>query len=162
MSSNSNGSNSAKGISTANTMSVLGLATTQPTGNLGLMPYSATRREVSREESRVLQEFRREELIIDLSAEKGKLGIRKLGEVQQCATDLFGETVTSMLDSKNRAKGTEAQAYVEEFTMHQIQMYARHMLGTLEVVGTNIGLEVHRSLNLPPEQRGFWARLLDK
>lgn len=142
------------------TVSVLGLAPVQPTSSsLGLVPYSPSRREVTREESRVIEAYHREELVIDLTAEKGKLGMRKLGEVQETASELFGDTVSFMLDVKNEAKGTEAQPYVDEFTLRQIQMYARHMLGTLEIVGTNIGLEVHRSLNLPPEELGFWQKL---
>ena len=149
-------------------VSVLGLAPTQPTNSLGLVPYAShaphapQRREVTREEARVIETFHREELIVDLVGEKGKLGMRKIGEVQEVASDLFEDIVSFILQNKDEARGTEAQPYVDEFAMRQIQMYARHMLGTLEVVRTNIGIEVHRSLNLPPEQRGLWARLLDK
>jgi hypothetical protein len=153
---NNNGSNGKKNVS------ALGLAPLQVAPSLGLAPFSPSRREITREEDRVLEAFYREELIIDLTAEKGKFGMRKLGEVQQTAADLFGGTVTNILDAKNQAKGVEAQAYVDEFTLRQIQMYARHMLGTLEVVGTNIGMEVHRSLNLPPEQVGFWQKLVGR
>src|SRR5438270_1706619 len=104
-----NTTNSKKNIS------VLGLAPMQPTNSLGLVPYTPRRREVTREEARVVETFHREELIIDLTGEKGKLGMRKIGEVQEAASDLFGDTVSFMLQNKEEARGTEAQPYVDEF-----------------------------------------------
>ncbi len=153
MTNNANGKKSA---------SVLGLAPLQSANSLELVPYSSSRREVTREEKRVIEVFHREELIIDLTGEKGKLGMRKMSEVQQCASDLFGDTTTYMLENRNRVRGTEAEPFVEEFTLRQFQMHARHLLGSLEVVGTNIAVEMHRSLNLPPEQLTFWQKLLGR
>src|SRR5438477_6472938 len=132
----------------------------QAPSSLGLTPYSPLRRDITREEARTIAEFHKEELIIDLTAEKGKLGMRKIAEVQECASDLFAPTVAYMLQNKEDMRGTEAYPYVEEFTLRQIQMTAKHLLGSLDVVDTNIAMIVHESLNLPPEQRGFWQRLL--
>ena len=102
-------------------------------------------------------------LVIDATEAKTEFGMYKIGQMQERASDLFGDTVSFMLQNKEEAKGTEAELYVAEFTMRQIQMYARELLGCLEVGGTRIGEEVFRSLSLPPEkQKGFWARLLDR
>ncbi len=152
-----NGTNGQK-----KSVSVLGLPPVQAANSLGLEPYSSSRRAITRDEKRVIEAYHKDQLVTDLTGEKGKFGMRKMSEVQQCASELFGETVLFMLDTKNDVRGTEAQPYVEEFTLRQIQMYARHMLGTLEVVDTNIAIEVHRSLNLPPEQLGFWQKLLNR
>lgn len=152
---NTNGHNANKKY-----VSVLGLAPMQAPNSLGLTPYSPLRRDITREEMRAIEEFHREELIIDLTAEKGKLGMRKIAEVHECASDLFAPTVAYMLQNKEDMRGTEAYPYVEEFTLRQVQMYAKHLLGTLDMVDTNIAMLVHESLNLPPEQQGFWQRLL--
>jgi hypothetical protein len=102
-------------------------------------------------------------LVIDVTEAKAEFGMYKIGQMQERASDLFGDTVSFMLQNKEEARGTEAEPYVAEFTLRQIQMYARHMLGTLEVAGTRIGEEVHRSLSLPPEEpKGFWARMIGK
>ena len=137
--------------------SVLGLPPIQ--SGLGFVPLAPERQPANREEERVLEAYHRQRLIIDLTAEKGEYGMFKLGEVQECATTLFGSTVSTIQAEKEQFRGTEAQPYVEEFTLRQIQMYAHHMLGSLDIVDTNIGTEIHRSLDLPPEKRGFLARL---
>jgi|GEM_PF-3916237 len=159
---NNNGNNGNK--TTKKNVSVLGLAPLQgqATDSLGLAPYNASSRAITRQEERIVEKFHEEELIIDLTGEKSKFGMRKIGEVHQYAAELFGDTVSHMLDVKNDARGTDAQPFVDEFTMRQIQMYARQMFGALDITGVRIGEEIYRSLNLPPEQLGFWQRLLGR
>jgi hypothetical protein len=160
-----NNSNGKKNVS------VLGLTPMQPqsTSSLGLAPlgpinppqYPANRA-ITKRERQILDTFHEEVLVIDATEAKAEFGMYKISQMQERASDLFGDTVSFMLQNKEEVKGTEAEPYVAEFTLRQIQMYARHMLGTLEVAGTRIGEEVHRSLSLPPEVKGFWARVLGK
>lgn len=140
--------------------SLLGLPALSNDGTSDLVPYGAGQKPTNREEERVLELFHKHELIIGLTAAKARFGMNAQAAIQQHASDIFGPTISHMIQNKEEARGTEAEPYVAEFTLRQIQMYARHMLGTLEVAGTRIGEEVHRSLSLPPEQKGFWARVL--
>jgi hypothetical protein len=147
-------------------VSVLGLApvNARSTSILGLPPISPpdipVNRAITRREERILEAFHEDVLIIDATAAKAEYGMFKFGEVQQCASTLFGSTVNAMLDNKNDLRGTEVEPYMNEFTTRQIQMYARHMLGTLEITGTRIGELVHASLDLPPEKPSLWERLV--
>jgi hypothetical protein len=151
--------------------SVLGLTPMQPqsTSSLGLAPlgpinppqYPANRA-ISKHERQILDTCHEEVLIIDATEAKAEFGMYKLGQLQERASELFGDTISFMMQNKEEAKGTEAEPYIAEFTRRQIHIYARHMLGALEVTGTRIGEEMHRSLNVPPEEKGFWARVLGK
>ncbi len=151
-------------------VNVLGLSPVQPqtTSVLGLAPLAAVdpprysaNRALSKRDRQLLDTFNEEVLVIDATEAKAEFGMYKIGQMQSRASDLFTDTVTSVLQNKEEVRGTEAEAYVAEFTVRQVQLYARHMLGTLGVAGTRIGEEVHRSLSLPPEEgKGFWARLL--
>lgn len=147
--------------------SVLGLAPLQ-TGNssLGLTPYSPAHdpsiRAITKREKRIIDTFHEEDLIIDLTAVKAKFGIQKLAEVQEYASNEFGSTLRGMSRNKEDLQGTDMCDYMDEFTERQIQMLARHMLGSAEIAGVRIGEEIHRSLYLPPEEAegGFWGKLL--
>src|SRR5580765_5760112 len=163
MSNNTNTTNGKKNIS------VLGLTPMQPqsasTSNLGLAPLESispphypANRAITRRERQILDTFHEEVLVIDATEAKAEFGMYKIDQMQERASDLFGDTVSYLLQNKEEARGTDAEVYVSEFTLRQIQMYARHILGTLEVAGTRIGEEVHRPLSLPPEQKGFLAR----
>lgn len=150
---------------------VLGLAPMQPqsAGSLGLTraepvssPQYPSNQAITKRERQILDSFHEEVAVIDATEAKAEIGMYKIGQMQERASDLFSDTVGFLLQNKEAARGTEAELYVAEFTQRQVQMYARHMLGTLEVGGTRIGEEVHRSLYLPPEQKGFWAQKLGK
>jgi hypothetical protein len=154
-------------------VSVLGLAPIQPQspGNsvLGLgslapinPPQYPANRAITKRERQIIDTFHEEVLVIDATEAKAEFGMYKLGQMHQRASDLFVDTVSFMLQNKEETRGTEVEPYVAEFTLRQIQMYASHILGTLEVAGTRIGEEVHRSLHLPSEQKGFWARVLGR
>lgn len=167
--SKNNGTNGSGGMS--KNMSVLGLTPMQPqsVSSLGLAsmstidpPQYPANRAITKREERILNTFHEDVLIIDATEAKGEFGMYKFGQLQERASDLFRDTLTSMLQNKEEVRGTEVEPYLAEFTMRQIQMYARHMLGTLEIAGTHIGEAVHHSLSLPPEQKGFWARVLGK
>jgi hypothetical protein len=110
--------------------SSLGLA---PLGPINPPQYPVNRA-ITKRERQILDTFHEEVLVIDATEAKAEFGMYKIGQLQERASDLFGDTVSSMFQNKEAAKGTEAEPYVAEFTMRQIQMYARHMLGTLERV----------------------------
>jgi hypothetical protein len=149
-------------------VSVLGLApvNVQSTSILGLPPISPPEipinRAISRQERRILGAFHEDVLIMEGTAAKAEYGMFKFGEVQQYASTLFGSTVSSLLDNKNDLKGTEVEPYMNEFTTRQTQMYARHMLGALEITGTRIGELIHASLDLPPEKPSVMERIFGR
>ena len=154
-----------------NNTSVLGLTPVQPQASSALnldMPGSIDplqippSQAITKRERQILENVHGELLMIGAIEAKAEFGMYQIGQMQKRASDLFGNTVSFMVQNREQARGTVAEPYVAEFTMRQIQMYARHMLGTLEVAGTRIGEEVHRSLNLPPEEKGFWARVFGK
>lgn len=140
--------------------SLLGLPALSNDGTSDLVPYGAGHKPATREEERVLELFHKHELIIGLTAAKARFGMDAQAAIQQHASDLFGPTISHMIQNKDAVRGTEAFPYVEEFTLRQIRMFGQHLLGTLEIVDQNIALIVHESLNLPPEQRTFLERLL--
>src|SRR6266508_3960657 len=92
-------------------VSVLGLAPMQSPTSLGLAPYAPSHREITRQEARIIEAFHKDELVIDLTAEKGKLGMRKMSELQECASDLFAPTIAFMLQNKEDTRGTEAYPF---------------------------------------------------
>jgi hypothetical protein len=117
---------------------------------------------ITREEQRVIDLFQKEKMIIEATTAIAAIGIRSIGEIHQHASQTFDETVGFILEVKAQPREREHQLYVEEFSKHQIQMLARHLYGAVEVASTNIGMEMHRSFYLPPEQPGFWGRLLGR
>ena len=139
--------------------SLLGLSPLSNFGGTDLAPYSSTREPANHEEGRILDLFRKHELIIDLTAEKARIGMSAQAAIQQHASDLFGPTISYMLQNKDALHGTEAYPYVEEFTLRQIRLLGQSLLSTAELSSQNIALIVHKTLNLPPEQRGFLDKL---
>lgn len=143
--------------------SVLGLAPLTSTSSvLGLPPISPpeipANRAITRREEKVIEADHEDILIIEGYARKAEYGMYEMGQVQECASDLYGGTVGYMLESKSQTRGTEVEPYVAEFTTRQIHMYSRHMLGALEITGTRIGEQVHTSLDLPVEKLSWWQR----
>lgn len=160
-SSTSNGTRRKKNVG------ALGLAPLPTnTSSLGLSPINPpqypSNRATTRREGQILTMFHEEVLVIDVTEAKAEFGMYKIGQLQERASDLFGDTVSYMLETKNQIRGTEAQPFVDEFTLRQIQMYARQMLGTLEITGSRIGEVIYDPLSLPPEQLGFWQKLLGR
>jgi hypothetical protein len=149
-------------------MSVLGLApvNVQSTSILGLAPISPpdipVNRAISRHEESILGAFHEDVLIMEGTAAKAEYGMFKFGEVQECASSFFGGTISILLDNKNDLRGTDVEPYMNEFTTRQIQMYARHMLGALEITGTRIGEQIHTSLDVPLEKPSLMERIFGR
>lgn len=155
---NLNGKNAAN--------NVLGLAPmhNQSVSVLGFPPVTAPdipmERAITRREGQIVQAFHEDVLIMDGTALKAEYGMFKLGEIQQCASYLFGDTVSILLNNRNDLKGTDAEPFMNEFALRGIQMYARHMIGVMEIAGTRIGEQAHSSLDLPVEKPTWIQRLL--
>lgn len=153
---------------TKKNVSVLGLAPVnlQSASILGLPPMSPPNipldRAISRQEQRIIGAFHEDVLIIEGTAAKAEFGMFMFGEVQQCASRLFGGTVSTLLDNRNDLQGTEVEPYMNEFTTRQIQMYARHMLGALEITGSRIGEQIHSSLDIPTERPSLMERIFGR
>lgn len=161
-----NGSKKSGSINGSMHTSALGLVPLQHPNSLGIPPDAppqiAPDRAVTRQERRIIGALREDGLIIEGTAAKAVYGMRKLGEVQEQASGMFGGTVSQMLDNRNELLGTDVEPYMNEFTTRQIQMYARHMLGALEITGTRIGEQIHSSLDLPPEPLSLRERIFGR
>lgn len=100
---------------------------------------------------------------IEAQGTKGRFAQAQLAELAQLTAHLFDDTVSEIVDIQNVARDREHQAILDEFTRLHISMYGRQTLGILDVTGTNIAREVHRSIYAPPippepKRRGFWRR----
>ena len=144
--------------------SIFGLAPVAQTptynGNGRLVPYQPGRA-LTKEELRIIAEWEKEQLVIDVTTAKAACGMQKIGEVHQHAATIFDETAGYILAVKAEQRGKEHQAYVDEFSTRQLQMFGRQMLGTVESATYNIGVEIHRSLYFQTEEEkhSFLQRL---
>lgn len=130
------------------------------TGGNGNLASFGTGEALIKDEKRTLAEFGKQVLVIEATAAKTLFGMTKIGELHRHGAGVFDETAGNILDIKDRERGTEHGQYVAEFAKVQLQVFARHMIGAIEVGATNIGTEIHRSLYLPePEQRSLWKKL---
>lgn len=141
--------------------SVLDLPDEAGSSNWGnsLTLYNARNEMTTRDERKIGEEYRKQALVIDRQAAKTIFGMTKIGEINRHAAQTFDDTVGFIVTAKAEARGKEHQAYVDEFANRQIQMFARHMFGTLEVGATNIGVEINRSLYMTASPRGFFGRV---
>jgi hypothetical protein len=140
---------------------VLGLApiTQIPTPASGsLLPF-ATEQPPSREEKRVFEQLALERVVIDATAEKTLLGMDKIADLHEHGAVVFDETVAAILTLKQQTRDREHQQYVDEFTKHQIQLFAQHEMGAIQVGSTNIARVIDRPMYPAPEERGFFQRL---
>lgn len=102
-------------------------------------------------------------LTIEAQAIKTGLGLTEFADLHQHAASLFGDTLNTILETKEQVLNKEAQPIVDEFTTRLISLYGRQTLGALEVGGKAIGYEIGRALYVPPAEpeakKGFWQRL---
>jgi len=128
--------------------------------NTGLVPRNSFRA-LTRDEERLIEEDRKQQLAIEIRAAKGRLGMSKIAEVHKHAELTFDEAAGFIVEIKDRpGRSPQLQAYVEQFSERQIQLLAQHLLGVVDVSATGIGMEVHRDPYPPPERRaGFLERL---
>jgi hypothetical protein len=123
-------------------------------GNYGQMVAMEQTRPSNREEQWVFDEYHKQTLIMEGLEIKTVQAMKLIGEIHKEGTATFDEAVAFILSIKDEQRGKEHQAYVDEFCIRGLQMMGRHLLATMEVGATNIGVEVHRSLypSVPPEK----------
>jgi hypothetical protein len=66
----------------------------------------------------------------------------EINKIYQHAQWVFCELTKNLLEVKDRAKGTESEAYVEEFTHHLIQMAAHQMKGCVKFAAIALSQEI--------------------
>jgi hypothetical protein len=130
-------------------------------GDNGHMVAVASTRPANRDEQWVFDEHHKQVLIMEGFEVKAIQAMKLIAEIHKEGTATFNEASAFILVIKEEQRGKEHQAYVDEFCIRGLQMMGRHLLATMEVGATSIGVEVHRSLYLPssPEPRGLLKRL---
>jgi hypothetical protein len=113
---------------------------------------------------RIVAEAHRQRMGMVAQAIKADFADQKIGEVNQRAHRCFAETAENMLRVKSQTKGTELEAYMEEFTHHAIQLTSQHMTGMMKIHAAAQAQEAARTPYPPeppePEGRpGFFKRL---
>ncbi len=115
-----------------------------------LAPYTLMH-PVTREEKRITEEFHKQTLVMEGTAEKTIFGQGEIGDIHESAQFVFAESVSSIFEIRLEAQGTEYQAYVDEFTKLTAQSLAKCLYGSVTVGSAAIGAEISRSLYPSPE-----------
>ncbi len=71
--------------------------------------------------------------------------------------DFAGRIIMAMKQSE---RDSEHQPYMDEFCSRIMQMMGRQILGISEITAANIGEQLMKSLDIPPEKVGLFQRLL--
>src|SRR5437870_5197240 len=77
-------------------------------------------------EKRILGEFDKAMLIIDATHIKAEFGMTALAELHQHTATTFFEGARSILGLKDQAQGGEVQVAMNEWTGHQLRLFAKH------------------------------------
>jgi len=135
--------------------SILGLAPLNQASNFGdngHMLALESMRPANRDEQWILDEHHKQTFIMEGSKAKTVYAMKLISEIHKEGVTTFDEATSYILTIMDEQRTKEHQAYVDEFCTRGIQMMGRHLLATMEVGATNIGLEVHRSLYPPAPQ----------
>jgi hypothetical protein len=137
------------------------LAQTPSFGDNGHMVALGSVHASNRNEQWILDEHRKQTLVMEGVEVKAMHAMRLMAEIHKEGATTFDEAAGCILAIKDDQRGKEHQAYVDEFFTRGIQMMGRHLLATMEVAATNIGVEVHRSLypSATLETSNIWRRL---
>lgn len=118
----------------------------------------------NRDERWILDEYKKQTFVMEGVRAKTEHALDLIADIHRAGVSTFDTATAYILEVKDGQRAKEHQAYVDEFCTRGIQMLGRHLLASVEVGATNIGVEVHRSL-YPPEVRekpGFWKRVFGK
>jgi hypothetical protein len=118
-------------------------------------------RPTNRDERWIVDEYKKQTFVMEGVRAKAEHALVLIADIHQAGVSTFDSATGYILAVKEAQHTKEHQAYVDEFCTRGIQMLGRHLLATVEVGATNIGVEVHRSL-YPPEKPGFWKRVFGK
>lgn len=127
----------------------------------GLVPYAPPDKPATRDERKIGVEYGKQTLVIEAQAAKTIFAQTKIADINRHVAVVFDVTAGFIVETKEIARGQEHQAYVDEFANRQIQIFARHMLGTVEVGVTRIGLEIDRPLYITAPPRTFWQHVFN-
>lgn len=132
------------------------------TADTSLVPWSA-RKPLNRREKQMIEEVHRQDLAIDLETQQARFGMTMMRRIHEHGAVSFSEATEFIMDIKeDSGRSEEHQAYIDQFSLRQIQLLAQQTLAVIDISTTGIGIEVHRSPYPPLKERhGFWARLLD-
>lgn len=121
-----------------------------------------TRDALDRREKRIIEESHTQDLVIDLRTQQARFAMTMIGMIHEHGSMTFSEATEMIMDVKdNSDRSQEHQAYIDQFSLRQIQLLAQETLAMIDVVATTIGEEVHRSPDDPARQPvGLLAQLL--
>jgi hypothetical protein len=147
----------------------------KPENLLGLAPLShqpgfrdhgpivpvETRRPANQDERWIVDEYQKQALVMQGVEAKAVRAMKLIAEIHKEGLATFDEATGHIIHAKADQRIKEHQAYIDEFSTREIQLMGRHLLATLEVAATNIGVEVHRTLYppFPREATSVWKRL---
>lgn len=139
-----------------------------PGSGTGLDPH-ASNRPLRKREKQIIRLSQEQRSVMELTADNARFGMTMISRIHEHASLTFEETAAYIVDTRNQpGRDEEHQAYIDQFSLRQIQLCAQQMLAVIDVSATGIGMEIHRSLYPPPEDppseepKGFFARLFGK
>jgi hypothetical protein len=132
------------------------------TADTSLVPWS-DRKPINRQEKKLVAVSHEQRLVAELVALKGKYAMTLIGQIHQHGSLTFDESTGFIMDIKEHpGRSEEHQAFIDQFSLRQIQLLAQQTLAVIDVSATGVGVEVHRSPYPLPEEGGFLVRLFGK
>ena len=121
--------------------------------HLGLGLWSS-HQSLTQDERQLIDEARKRQLAIDIISTQARFAVSKINEMHQHASGMFDTTCNLIIEIKDRLdRDAQHQAYIDQFSEHQIRLLAQHSLAMIEMGATNIGTELHQS-PYPPSSSG--------
>jgi hypothetical protein len=110
---------------------------------------------LTKTEERIVQEKRKQELVIEGQREKVIHALQSASEIHQHAADEFYKSMSHHAAINEAVRGKEMQPLVEEFNHFAAKLEAQHLYRIVDAGVHLIGQEVSRSLYLPdvPEEK---------
>lgn len=119
-----------------------------PTGSI--MPVN-TGDNLTRDEERTLEEFRKQWLVLQGQKAKTAYAVSAIGDLNEFGTRTFVDTADAIEDMKAGEREVEHQAYIDEFCNRAKKATANHILAVTELGARHLAEEVTRPLYLLPE-----------
>ena len=134
-----------------------------PTVNTSLVPNAGGQVNEKRERQ-IIDISNEQRIVMEHTSYKAQLGMAIVEKLQEQGIHTFSETAAYIMEVKNQpGRDSELQTYINQFSLRQTQILAQQVLGIIEVAGTGIGMEVHRSLyqerEEPTDHPGFFRRI---
>lgn len=128
-----------------------------------LVLWGGASQALKKQEERILETGREQQLVSAVFNAKAIFGQSKIKEIHEHGTLLFDETVSFVMDIKERSgRSREHQGYIDHFTARQIALLDQHMLKLIDISVTAIAHQVYLSpypLPEPEPRPGLLARL---